>query len=345
MILNSYDQGFDFGRETIDSLTDAIVDEIPNVSLSIVYMDTHQLSEKVAWPITYNRLKQKFGNIKPTTIVAMDNSALDFVVKYKTELFDQIPTVFSGVNFFEPKMLGDFSQCITGITEDFSFRGFARTVLFLHPNVERVLFLHDDTLTGHLISKTTSSMDSIFTNAGAEIEHLVKYTFEELTKTLRELNKNDVVFISSIHRDVNGATLGSSNAEVDYLRRNIPFDVPIYSYWGDIYNLLLIGGEMLIAQNYGEQIARKVLRVMKNKSIKKEPIEPPETQTIFFYDKMLQFGIRENQLPTGVKIIGKSEGFTSPSTIVYVFIVLVIIQVGIIILFIIHRKKHQRQRR
>lgn len=339
LILNSYDEGFEFGYDTIKSLKSTIYEQVPDVSIGVHYMDTHQYPEDVAWPLMYETLKLKYKKTKPTLIVAMDNSALNFLLKHGDELFGEIPVVFSGINFFDPAMLKGHENHITGVTEDFSFRSLARTILHIHPDVERVVFLHDNTLTGHLIGKKTEEIDPIFKNADVKIEHLIEYKFSDLTKLLRNLNKNSIVLISSIHRDIDNVTLGSSNAEVQYLKENIPKYVPVYSYWGEIYNELLLGGEMLDATLYGIQIGQKVAQIIIVGNIKKSPVEPPIIKKIFFYDKMIDFGIKEKRLPSDVTIVGKNEiGNVFGSSAFKILAGATIIQVMLFIFFFMRKR-------
>jgi len=306
LILNSYHADFRLGREAIDGIRETLNNSFPGIGINVHYMDTMRYSEKIAWPLVYDTVKAKYTRKKPTIIIAMDNSALEFLMVYRNELFPKIPIVFSGVNFYEPDMIKGHEKWITGVTEDFSFRGTVRLMLQLHIDLEYVVVLHTPTLTGRLLDiKTRKDMNSIFQKADVAVTHWIDYTFAQLSSKLRSMPPNSALILTGMHRDITGEAFSSTEAENEFLKNNLPDHVPVYSFW-NIYDDIMVGGLVFDGRTHGIQVAKKVIGLIRGVNIKHSPVEPPIVQKMFYYKKLVKFGIKEDRLPSDAIIVGKT---------------------------------------
>lgn len=339
-ILNSYHYDFKLGLDTINSIKETIYEYVPDASIHVHYMDTMRFTEREAWPLTYRALDVKGKRETPDVIVAMDDSALRFLFKYRKNLFPNVPIVFSGVNEVDPKLFEGLEDQITGVYEDFSFRGTARLILMLHPDIEKVVFIHAATLTGNILHrKAIRELNPIFNKADVAVEYWSSYTFEELAKKLQHLSKINVLIFTGIHRDEKGNFLSSTESEINFIMKYLPEDVPAYSFW-DIYEPFIIGGTIFEGRVHGQQVGRMVVSLLRGTPIKKIPIEPPIVHKIFYYNKLLKFGIQENRLPSDAVIRGKPNG----SLIVrywYIFIGVIIFQILLFLSWILVKSKNK----
>ena len=82
----------------ISGIESKFKDNNENVALNVEYMDsTYNFSDEY-YDMLYNLYKYKFNNTKFDAIIALDNNAYDFLIKYSNALFPNIPVVFSGVD-------------------------------------------------------------------------------------------------------------------------------------------------------------------------------------------------------------------------------------------------------
>lgn len=307
LLLNSFHADFRQAEESIAGLKETLEESIPGISTHVIFMDTMRYSESIAWPLVYKALTVKYKNIKtPTFIVAMGNSALEFLLEYKNEFFPNVPIIFSCINFFDPAMIKGYEDHITGVTEDFSFRSTARIMLQLHPNLERVVVLYSETLTGRLLKiKMQKEIDNIFNAADIKVEHVINYTYDELKSLLIAMKKDEAIIYTGIQRDRNGNIFSNTEAEIVFLQNSIPNDVPLYSFW-TIYDSIMVGGLLFDGRTNGIQVGKKLVNLIRGMDIKHSPVEPPIVKKMFYYDKLIKFGIKEDRLPQDAIIVGKN---------------------------------------
>ncbi|MBZ0255670.1 ATP-binding protein, partial [bacterium] len=77
--------------------------------------------------------QEKVKRIHEDIILVTDNYALNFVLKYRDELFPGIPIVFCGINSFNPSLVKDVPM-ITGVVERSDIIGTLELALKLQPN-------------------------------------------------------------------------------------------------------------------------------------------------------------------------------------------------------------------
>lgn len=73
-------------------------------------------------------------------MVVSDNFAFDFALKYRKQLFPDLPIVFCGYNNFRPDALKGISN-ITGINEKVNFAETVELAIRIQPAVRNLVFI------------------------------------------------------------------------------------------------------------------------------------------------------------------------------------------------------------
>ena len=96
LFISSNNPGFVTFNDQVNGLKDSLGEDI---QLQIEYMDLRAFSTMENEWNFYNLLKYKLSNYRDfSSVVLGDDEALDFAVKYRNELFKDIPIVFFGVS-------------------------------------------------------------------------------------------------------------------------------------------------------------------------------------------------------------------------------------------------------
>ncbi|MGB6011175.1 MAG: hypothetical protein WBI57_07905, partial [Desulfobacterales bacterium] len=78
--------------------------------MDIEYLDLTRFEDDFYAQMLLDMYRHKYSKIKPDLIIAVYNAALDFVLRYGTDLFPGIPVVFADVErrFIENRSLGPY---------------------------------------------------------------------------------------------------------------------------------------------------------------------------------------------------------------------------------------------
>ena len=111
-------------------------------------MNTKLLADEKYFLSLYSIFKRKYSSMNLSAVIAADDDAFNFYIKYHKTLFPGIPMIFCGVNYLiDLERLG-YNSYITGVVEAFDVKRTLDTALKFHPGTERVVVINDRTTTG-----------------------------------------------------------------------------------------------------------------------------------------------------------------------------------------------------
>ena len=176
-ILNSYHQGYTFSDNEMRGIDEAFARSGVSIEKYISYMDAKRIP---ATPQYFRQLKEliAFGykGIRFDVLITTDNDALEFMRKYRDELFPGVPVVFSGINNFDVRML-DGRKDLTGTVEETDYAGTINIALKLLPATNNIVIVTDNTTTGKAHSSAVDKIRRDFPEA-----------FAKMAATERDLN-------------------------------------------------------------------------------------------------------------------------------------------------------------
>ena len=118
LFISSYSYGWDTVQTQIEGIQ-AGVDE--NTTIDYEFMDTKRFRTKEWLDMFHDMLEYHLENTEPYDVVIVgDDSALQFAMEYREEMFPEIPIVFEGVNDEEYAMKAAENPLVTGIIEKLS---------------------------------------------------------------------------------------------------------------------------------------------------------------------------------------------------------------------------------
>ena len=121
LYLNSYNTGYAWSDNIIQGIRSELPMDIQNLNFQLEYLDAKRYETASMEEALFRFIKAKFKQDRFNVIMTSDNNALDFALKYRTELFPGVPIVFCGINNYHPAMIK--GQCrITGIAETVAFK-------------------------------------------------------------------------------------------------------------------------------------------------------------------------------------------------------------------------------
>ncbi|WP_051260956.1 PAS domain S-box protein [Desulfovibrio inopinatus] len=306
LILHSYHPGMIW----VENMDRAIRDELQlppheNIIIHTEYMDTkHHQS-----PEFYNRLiriyKEKYQNMHLDLIMATDNNAFEFLLKYKQDIFNDTPVVFGGVNnFFDKSIEG--REDFTGIAETISLRETVEVILKHFPDTKEIYVINDYLNTGRAWYANILRDQKPFEDRIRFI-HNPNISLPELKATIQSLKAGTVVLLGAYYADRDGNYLTYEKTGALLTEDSL---VPVYCLARIHLKANVIGGKLVTGYEHGRRIADIGRHILGGGMPKDIPVVKIGANLfIFNWLGMERYGISRKDLPTDSVIINEPYSF------------------------------------
>ena len=292
LYLNSYHSGYLWSENVKSGLLENLSYNDPSYNLYIEDMDTKNHDPEELFPILTELYKKKYSDHIPDVIIAADNNALNFLIRFRDTLFPGTPVVFCGINNFQDEMLEGFGS-VTGVVERASYKRTIELALDLFPETKTIY-----SIAGY--AETTKIHIEELYEASKDFSHTISFiglhglSLEELAFSLQNLPEESLVLYLGLYRDSLGKVL-EVHESFEFIRKNT--DKPIFTMWDQ--NLpFCLGGIMINGQEQGRSASRMALKIINGASVDSIPIvrESPN-QPMFNYSELVRFGLIRDILP------------------------------------------------
>ena len=257
-------------------------------------MDTKKIFGDLYSQRLYEVYKLKYNNYKFDAIIATDNNAFEFMLKYRDDLFPGTPVVFCGVNYFREAQIKGHKH-FTGVNEENDFTSYIKLILQLHPKTKQIVFINEWTTTGQGVHKA-------FLDATVPFQQSIQFLLledvyiDEILNQLQLLIPESIVLYTAFSKDKSGRIFEYADVAA-LIARNCP--VPIYTT--NDFNLGhgVLGGFTVNGYDQGEAAGKIALRILQGERTEDIPVlmETPK-RYLFDYNQMQKFRISRRSLPT-----------------------------------------------
>lgn len=339
LILNSWSPDHNWVKGEVKGIKDALKQRHKKIEFTTEYIDYPRIQgvDKEKYIQSYHQFfNNKYINKRKKfdLIFATDDPALNYMLKYHDLYFPDTPVIFSGINNYNPKKMVNKKNKFYGVLETVDYFGTLSIAHKLHPQAKRFYILGDKTSTSQ---SQIAEIKKISAKFPVEFVYLDNLTFEELSKQLKSLTKNDIVFLLAFYSDSTGKQLTPQEI-MDFLKKNNK--APLYGFWKWLLGRGgVIGGKVLSSYDHGKDAVNRFYIEDKEKRVL---VQGGSNPYIFDYNQLVKFDIDMKKLPDNSQIINKPFSFyeTYKSLVIgtIVFITLLIILL-IILLFNIKKRK------
>jgi PAS domain S-box-containing protein len=342
LFLGSYNQGMVFSDQELLGVQDSLAHLGNRVDLHIEYMDSKWISDPTHIKNLYALYSHKYNTTNFSVIIVADDSAFEFVKKYRNEIFPGAPVVFSGINFYSDDML-DGVENFTGVVEDKDIRNTISTALVLFPHTQNIYVIHDQTDTGIATEKQIQATLPEFEKR-ARFIFISNVSVNELLDTVQILPPDSIILLEAFNRDRDGNIF--THEQIGDLVANAT-STPMFGNTEMYIGHGIIGGKIPTGYQQGQiagSMAEQILSGIPAGSIPVMKNSP--NQYIFDYRKLVQFHIPESALPPGSIIANKPESPTVPIFIVYIAGIIIVFMAAFVVILVltvhIRRKSEER---
>jgi len=325
LILASYHPTMGWTKAVVGTIESELLRSGTDVEIHTEYMDTKHFSDRNHYTNLYTLFRDKAKREQYDVIITVDNNALLFLLKYRNELYPNVPIVFCGVDHYHDSMyerrpsettmeeiLGGH-DLVTGVLEEFDYERTIEVALQLHPSARRVILINDGinevTYYPNLSEEDVTNLAERFAGR-AEFENLLltESNLDQVVEKIRQRREESVVLLTNTFLDTE-ANLSLLRGKFRTFCRRC--DAPVYAVDGSLLQLgHLMGGYINSGEAQGKTAADMALQILGGESPGNIPIiTKSPNRYIFRHPYMKKFGISPADLPPGSVILNQPESF------------------------------------
>jgi PAS domain S-box-containing protein len=341
LYIDSYNQGYIWSDGVLNGIFKKLKETGQGWDLSVEHLDTRRFPGKEHLELMARLIETKYKNAGFDLVLAADNPAVDFALRYRERIFPKTPIVFCGYNYFRPEALRGVNG-VTGVNEEINLLDSIKMALLVHPKTRTLVFiLSTQGDTNILVNEELESRALPALGKNYHIILLRDVSLSELRERLDKLDPDSLIFLNGRVRD---QKLGLSipSEEVGRLVSEAS-PAPVYVFIDVLLGSGVLGGRVIAAADQGRKAAELGLRILAGESPDAIPVvmETP-VRDMFDYRAMRKFGVAESQLPPGATIINRPESLWSRyQGYILGALAFMLVQTGFIILLL----RAMRQRR
>ncbi|XOB62368.1 ABC transporter substrate binding protein [Campylobacterota bacterium DY0563] len=324
LFLNSYHKGYKWSDDIINEVEKKFKD-LEDVELTVLYMDTKRVGSSSYIDKLYALYKEQLANRKFDLIIASDNNAFDFAVKYYKELFKDTPLLFCGINNFKKNELPkdkNLLDNISGVVEQVDLEKNFKLILNLQPNIKNLIIINDQSKTGLAMKKDLAPIMEKYSKK-VNIEYIDNMDIEHLKTKITNLNVNDTaILLVLLFKDSTGKFFTYKQSVMQIRKAS---NVPIYGLWDFYLDYGVVGGLMTSAIAQGDAVSNMALRILNGTDIKDIPIlEKSPNRYLFDYDETNRFDLDIKNVVKDYEIINEPHSFIKKYTKLVVLTITII---------------------
>lgn len=306
LFISSYTESFDSVPPQIEGIKNVLTPE--GIHLDVEYMDTKRIDSKDHVELFHTLLKYKLEHVEPyDALIVGDDSALQFAIDYRDELFLDMPIVFLGINDIQRGLSAGEDPYITGIIEETSLRDNIELALKFNPSATKIVAVVDNTYTGIGDQSQFLANRPFFPDLTFECLDASDYTFAEIADKLEAYDENTILFYLSMYADKNGTNITISEAAQFFHQHS---KVPVYRASIGGVGQGLLGGKMISYEKTGKMAAEMVLQVFNGTPVEDiEVITQSPNNYVFDYLLLKEYNIDMNLVPKGTTFVNKKKTF------------------------------------
>ena len=335
LILHSYHKGYTWTDEiskTIEKTFSTYKKE--EIEVTTVYMDTKRIDNAAYLNSLAKLYTQQFEGRTFDLIIASDNTAFDFMIKYHESLFKNTPVLFCGINNFDKVLLEENSMkdYMSGVAEDVDLEKNFELISKLHPKLKNLLIINDTSITGYAVKRDLRPIIEKYKNK-FNIEYTDNLEINNLKEKVSNLDKeNSVILFVLLFKDTTGKyfTYKQSFAQVKEVSQ-----VPIYGLWDFYLDNGIVGGLLTSATGQGEAVSKMAIEFFEGKKISDIPIiEKSPNIYMFDYKELDKYNIDISSHTNNPTIINEPTTIYKEHSKLFMFTVLIIFILSTIVIIL-----------
>jgi PAS domain S-box-containing protein len=301
------------------------------------YLESNRFPGENQASFLHDYLRQKYADRAIDVFVANSDASLDFIMKYRDDLFPDTPIVFLAAKN-PTKDAASIGRSLTGVINLSAHKKTVDLALRLHPETKEV-FVVSGTLEHDKKFETLAREQLQGYERRVRISYLTDNSPDELIAKVKTLPERSILlYVWQQAETDQGKVLESF--EILSLIAGVA-KVPIYGMSTPYIGSGAIGGYVNTAATSGTRLAEIVLQIVNGTPARDVPVEIAPTEAMFDSRQLARWKINEDDLPAGSVIRFKDSSlWNEHKRLVVGVVALLALQTGLISwLLVEHRRR------
>ena len=341
LFISSYSPNFITFKDQIKGIETVLGDKY---NLQVQYMNCTSDNSRVDESNFYNLLKYSISSYKNLEgILLGDDEALEFYIKYKDDLFKDIPVSFFGMSNEKNINTAIKFDNVVGVKEKESLDETIKLIENYHKNVENIIIIDNDY---RVINSFYNNKDYLkYDNFNFKNLITKEFNIDEFKNKLDHIDKNSaIISLYPIHfKDVQWLDYKDVNTIIKDNTNNIP----IYTCLNYGITDGVIGGKVINLYNHSKLATEMLLKIINGENLNNKYINDDRPNDyIFDYNLLKQYDININSLPINSIIINNPIDIIKKNKGIFINILILLLGLTSIIITLIsyikYRKKYEK---
>jgi PAS domain S-box-containing protein len=287
-----------------------VLRSVPNGSVEYYaeYLEPDRFPGESQALLMRDYLRQRYADHKIDVIIALSPTVLNFLIKYRSDLFPDTPIVFhtsSRAHAIEQAQTAGLSAVVV----DRAYKNTIDLALKLRPDTKQAFVI---TGTPERNGKLEAEVREELKEIEEKIEGRVKITYltdlplDELIAQVKSAPANSFILYVRYSQDALNKKVGSLEA-LSIIANSAR--VPVYSCAESLLDRGSVGGYAARLEDCGTKGAEVALRIVNGARPQDIPITLIPTIPIFDWRQLRRWGISESRLPPGSSVLYKEPTF------------------------------------
>ena len=278
-------------------------DDRSHITIYTESLDLNRFRGKDYEALLKRYLKEKYQGVPIGVVVAAGAATLELVLRWRSELWPEVPVVFAMVDEIDFGRLR-LPDGVTGNIVKVPLADSIKAARTLVPDLQTVAFV-GDAWDGLTVYRNWKGEIPIATS-GLKVIDLVGQTMAEVRKQVAHLPDRSAIIYSAMFSDGEGTYYPPATAVglvAEKANRPIVVAAETFLAPGGTGGFVIVPGRM------GEEAARLVLRILHGEPASSmAPAMSDAVKPVFNWLQMQRWGVREPDLPSGSEIRFREPG-------------------------------------
>jgi signal transduction histidine kinase len=275
------------------------------IQIHTEYLEESRFPGERYGELLHTFLRAKYAGRPVRLVFAVGPAPLNFLLRYRSELFPGVPIVFSGVG---PADLGaaGLPAGVTGVWRPVTAADTLDAARRLQPATEELV----------VVAGTSGSERAMLEEVRAalapyagelRLRYLASHSLREILDEVAELPPHTLVLYQSLYRDREGSTFVPREA---LARIADASTVPVYSLLDSYLGYGTVGGRVIDVADQGGQAGELGRQILATASTTVLP-PPREATSTFLFDwrQLRRWELDERRLPPGSRVVFRGQTF------------------------------------
>lgn len=288
----SFEQGFQAGMGSELSNRRELFSE---------YLDSTRFPGDDQAELLRDYLRQKYAKQHIDAVVVTPDPALEFLLRYRSDLFTHSPIVFVAVRRPPPEVLAA-GPGLTGIIRANTHRKTVDLALKLQPETQEI-YVISGTPERDKRFETTAREELAGYEKRVRISYLTDLPVNDLVNRVKELPQRSIILYVWQRSSLESEKALHTFQILEQIRNNA--SVPIYGMGSRNVGYGLVGGYVQDSERNGLEAAEIVRRIFNGTRASDIPVDSASSVPTFDWRELKRFGISESNLPKGSVVLFK----------------------------------------